>query len=155
MVAMDDAWIASTGSKESSLNGQYFNTGASSVPGAGSALLRLARTGTTWTASFGGKVIQTLTVFGAPETVRLSFSYFVYDCAQDSFFGTETVDWVSIDGAPGAPNGADINGDGLVNGTDLALLLGGWGGADCAADIDGDGIVNAVDLGSLLGGWTG
>ncbi len=47
----------------------------------------------------------------------------------------------------------DINGDGAVNGGDLALLLGAWGSAG-AADLDGDGTVGAADLSILLGAWT-
>lgn len=50
---------------------------------------------------------------------------------------------------------ADINGDGLINGQDLALLLGSWGAADADADIDGNGTVGGEDLAALLGGWTG
>jgi hypothetical protein len=50
---------------------------------------------------------------------------------------------------------ADINGDGIVNGADLGLLLGSWGPcAGCPADINDDGIVNGADLGLLLGEWT-
>jgi len=49
----------------------------------------------------------------------------------------------------------DINGDGIVNGADLGLLLGAWGACGgCPADINGDGLVNGADLGLLLGGWT-
>ena len=49
----------------------------------------------------------------------------------------------------------DINGDGVVDGADLAMLLGSWGPcAGCPADINGDGIVNGADLGILLGNWT-
>lgn len=46
----------------------------------------------------------------------------------------------------------DFNGDGNVDGTDLAILLGGWGTAD--GDVDGDGTTNGVDLSLLLGSWT-
>lgn len=55
-----------------------------------------------------------------------------------------------------APKGTligDINGDGLVNGIDLALLLGAWGSSDAAADLDADGVVGGSDLSLLLGGW--
>ncbi len=51
---------------------------------------------------------------------------------------------------------ADINHDGVVNGADLGLLLGGWGDCVegcCAADLNQDGIVNGADLGMLLGSW--
>ncbi len=52
---------------------------------------------------------------------------------------------------------ADLNGDGAVNASDLALALGGWGvcSGPCAADLNGDGEVNASDLALLLGGWGG
>jgi hypothetical protein len=50
----------------------------------------------------------------------------------------------------------DLDGDGAVNATDLAILLGSWGRCGgCAADLDGDGAVSAPDLGILLGAWTG
>lgn len=51
-------------------------------------------------------------------------------------------------------SGADLNGDGVVNAADLAVLLGSWGAcAGCPQDIDGDGQVNANDLAALLGSW--
>ena len=45
----------------------------------------------------------------------------------------------------------DLNGDGVVNGADLGLLLGAWGTS--SQDINDDGIVNGADLGLLLGAW--
>lgn len=54
----------------------------------------------------------------------------------------------------------DLNCDTLVNGQDLAILLGSWGACDgcprtfCNADINGDCEVDAADLAILLGGWT-
>ncbi|MDC0992073.1 hypothetical protein OAR33_00710, partial [bacterium] len=52
---------------------------------------------------------------------------------------------------------ADFNGDGVVSGADLGLLLGAWGpcdpGASCFADLTGDGAVTGADLGLLLGAW--
>lgn len=54
----------------------------------------------------------------------------------------------------GCPVAGDLNGDGLVNGMDLALLLGAWGSCTgCAADLDGSGSVNGMDLAILLGQW--
>ncbi|MEY3027900.1 MAG: hypothetical protein RLZZ238_2797 [Planctomycetota bacterium] len=47
---------------------------------------------------------------------------------------------------------ADLDGDGLVNASDLAILLDGWGGSG-AADLDGDGTVGAADLAMLLDAW--
>ena len=56
---------------------------------------------------------------------------------------------------------ADLNGDCVVNGADLGLLLGAWGlcpkpcPPSCPADLNGDCEVFGADLGLLLGQWTG
>lgn len=51
-------------------------------------------------------------------------------------------------------NPADLNGDGSVNGSDLALLLNAWGSTGPnPADLDGDGIVGGGDLATLLNSW--
>jgi hypothetical protein len=53
------------------------------------------------------------------------------------------------------PIEGDLNGDGLVDGADLGLLLAAWGPcAGCPADLDGNGEVDGGDLGILLGAWT-
>lgn len=56
------------------------------------------------------------------------------------------------------PNGGtgpmgDLNGDGRVDGADLAELLGAWRSSDPNADLNGDGIVDGRDLAELLGNW--
>ena len=48
----------------------------------------------------------------------------------------------------------DLDGDGVVDASDLAILLASFGPcANCAADLDGSGIVDAGDLAILLGNW--
>ena len=48
----------------------------------------------------------------------------------------------------------DLDGNGVVDGADLAILLGAWGPCPgCAADLNGDGLVSGADLGILLGDW--
>lgn len=48
----------------------------------------------------------------------------------------------------------DLDGDGGITPTDLAILLGDWGATGAAAaDINCDGAVGASDLAILLGGW--
>ena len=47
----------------------------------------------------------------------------------------------------------DLNGDGAVNASDLAQLLGSWGTP--AGDVNGDGTTNAADMSALLNAWTG
>ena len=46
----------------------------------------------------------------------------------------------------------DLNGDHVVNGADLGILIGNWNGTG-PADLNGDGIVNGADLGILIGNW--
>ncbi len=52
-------------------------------------------------------------------------------------------------GVPG-----DVNGDALVDATDLATLIAAWGTPDRESDLDGDGSVGPLDLALLLGGWS-
>ena len=49
----------------------------------------------------------------------------------------------------------DLNGDGVVNGADLGLLLSSWGvtGSGVTGDLNGDGVVDGADLGALISAW--
>jgi hypothetical protein len=47
----------------------------------------------------------------------------------------------------------DINGDGMVNGADLGLLLSGWAQPG-PTDLNHDGTTNGADLGLLLSHWS-
>jgi len=54
-----------------------------------------------------------------------------------------------VDGCP-----ADLTGDGVVNGADLALVTGQWSCTDdCTADVNCDGVVNGADLALVIGNW--
>ena len=50
---------------------------------------------------------------------------------------------------------ADLNGDGSVNGIDLAEILTAWGPTQPtgAGDVNHDGVVNGADMALLLGAW--
>jgi len=62
-------------------------------------------------------------------------------------------------GCPPTPlNPADRNGDGVVNGADLAILMTNWGvcknkNGPCRADLNSDGVVDSTDLAFLLANW--
>ena len=78
---------------------------------------------------------------------------------EDVFFDQDGHLWVSpiSEGVAqilvgGALNPADLNGDGVVNGADLAALLAQWNGAG-EADLNGDGVVDGTDLAQLLSLW--
>jgi len=49
---------------------------------------------------------------------------------------------------------ADVNGDSIVNGLDLTILLANWGVAG-SGDVDGSGKVDGFDLASVMAAWTG
>jgi len=68
--------------------------------------------------------------------------------------GTGTTVAASVFG-PSAPPSTpgDFNGDGLVDGQDLGVMLSQWG-TDGSADLNGDGLVDGSDLGMLLANWT-
>ena len=75
----------------------------------------------------------------------------------DLFTGFGRLDAAAAVAATPVPG--DVDGNGAVNGADLAIVLGSWGpcpeGEPCAADVDRSGAVDGVDLGLVLGGWTG
>ena len=50
---------------------------------------------------------------------------------------------------------ADLDGDGRIDGRDMAAVLGAWGAPcqGCAEDINNDGIVSGSDLTMILAGW--
>lgn len=62
--------------------------------------------------------------------------------------------WIAVIGPA-----ADLNGDGIVNGADLANLLANWHAFPNPpvfgnpADLNGDGFVNGADLATLLANW--
>ncbi|MBL9119552.1 MAG: hypothetical protein JNL80_06545 [Phycisphaerae bacterium] len=66
--------------------------------------------------------------------------------------GEETVDLDSV--VLVSTCSADLNGDGVVDAQDLAILLGAWGStSDPASDINYSGLTDATDLAILLGSW--
>jgi len=58
---------------------------------------------------------------------------------------------VAVECEPKPPT-ADLDGDGIVDGADLGLLLQQWGSGG-SADLNGDGVVDGIDLGILLQQW--
>lgn len=120
-------WRPSTGQGELLINGSSVATHVTS------------QTGTTVFAS------SLLAATDAAPGTNNAFGYF---------------DDLAIRAVPNAPPPpacpADLNGDHVVDGADLGILLGAWGpcsGSPCAADLNADGAVDGADLGSLLGAW--
>ena len=68
---------------------------------------------------------------------------------EPGFFGNR---YVATYQCAGCASPADLNGDGVVDGADLGLLLSNWGRSGIG-DLNGDGVVNGADLGLLLADW--
>lgn len=65
---------------------------------------------------------------------------------------------IVVEGTPWSPPSPDLNDDGVVDGTDLTMLLAAWGACppkgDCIADLDENGQVDGADLVALLAAWS-
>jgi len=60
--------------------------------------------------------------------------------------------YTSVIFSQSAPSPFDLNGDWMVGGADLGVVLAQWGGPG-TADFNGDGIVGGADIGMLLAVW--
>lgn len=92
------------------------------------------------------------TAFGGFPLAEQLVAGQAYRLVIGSFNAGETVSGSLVVSGPPQGNPADLNHDGIVNASDLAILLGNWGGSG-VGDIDHDGIVGAQDLAALLGAW--
>jgi len=90
--------------------------------------------------------------FVAPSSqVRVRFV--ARDLGQASLVEAGVDDFRVVDIQCTPPLVGDLNGDGVVNASDLSIMLAAWGGSNPVADIDGDGVVGASDLSLLLAAW--
>ncbi len=99
-------------------------------------------------ATFTDQPMDIPTVLPAGGTAHLLMSGAIADTNVDSTVGATLIALGEGTDVPG-----DTDGDGDVDGGDLAYLLGAWGLNDPAADFDGSGTVDAADLAALLGNW--
>jgi hypothetical protein len=67
----------------------------------------------------------------------------------DTVAGLYTIARIRVE--PGVACVADVDGNGTVDGGDLAAVLAGWGSA--SPDLDGDGVVGGSDLAVVLAAW--
>ncbi|MFO0783727.1 MAG: PQQ-dependent sugar dehydrogenase [Phycisphaerales bacterium] len=97
------------------------------------------------TPSLQGTVVNTITTFGEDANGEI---YLADNGGQIYKIVPSTGDGVCPQTVFG-----DLNNDGVVDGTDLGLLLGNWG-ASGVGDLNADHTVDGTDLGLLLGAWT-
>ena len=117
-------------------------------------------TGFVWTADTGMRSAEQFLLDGGvsvPSNLRLLDLTAISDDGSTIVgvaFDTNLVRYRGFRILLTSPCAADLNGDGEVNGADLAILLGDWGaGKGSPADLNGDGTVNGADLAILLGAW--
>ncbi len=104
----------------------------------------------TWTSSIAGAIGTGRQIFVsslAPGNHAITLT----GTDAEGLFVTKTV---TISVTSRVLSDADTNGDGIVNGMDLAVVLGNWGGSG-AGDLDFDGTVGGLDLTVIISGWTG
>lgn len=105
------------------------------------------------------------------QTSSREYMEFLRDTNITNFAGIEAYDlWLSqgksapvdmasliVDLDPQPSNPADLNNDGVVDVSDLLILLANWGQCPrndtCIGDINGDGVVDVSDLLLLLASW--
>jgi len=92
-------------------------------------------------------------IFPAPITTYPGQGFEISKDASDHW--PVIVDYILPEPVQGAT--PDLDNDGEVGASDLALLLGAWGACSdpmlCPSDLDGSGDVGAADLALLLGAW--
>ena len=84
------------------------------------------------------------------SAMRLRFQARDLDTGSLVEAGVDDLRVFGFDCTPARP--ADINGDGVVNGTDLTFILSQWGSAG-SADVNSDGTVDGADLTLVLSDW--
>lgn len=73
----------------------------------------------------------------------------IFNSATDEILITEAAGWFATSGRIVG----DLNGDGAVNGADLASLLAAFGTDFVFADFDQNGVVDGADIAALLANW--
>lgn len=92
----------------------------------------------------------------APESAKIGSEYFmatIPDLFTLGFAEVPLDPGTAIRIEIGAPIPGDLDGDGLVGGADLSILIQSWGGGG-ASDLNGDGVVDGNDLTILLVLWS-
>ncbi len=119
--------------------------------------------------SAGSAALLAMPWGGDMYTVGSTFTVITYTGSRNGTFGSVTGEGIYFDvtyddankkidlTTLALPIPGDANLDGVVDDTDLGVMLGNWGGADvnwAKGDFTGDNILDDGDLNVLLGNWT-
>ncbi|HMN97770.1 MAG TPA: hypothetical protein PKC43_14975 [Phycisphaerales bacterium] len=135
-------------------SGLRLHAAGSFTSASGGAANYIARWSEPWWAPLGPGVsapVHALATFdiggGAPVSLA-ALGSFTTSTTGDSYIARWAGCLVSSSGP------ADLDGNGIVDGADAALLLAAFGPCEgCSEDLDGDGMVDGADLGTLLSAW--
>ena len=100
--------------------------------------------------AFGPGTVETITTVQVPASdvysIRVSSSITTNDIQLYSLVTTIVAT---------APRIGDFDGNGIVNGGDLGILLAVWGPVTCGSqyDLNGDCVIDGADLGAFLADW--
>lgn len=149
------------------MNGQFFNLNG--FPGyrvellAGGVIIAQDNNALAGTIPEGTFAMSTVTLatcsehpqLGQPLAIRLVNRNIVDPAFPNANLEVDFDD-VQLD-ATSTLSPADLDADGIVNGTDLAIVLGAWAtdGGTTGADLNDDGTVDGADLALVLGSWGG
>ncbi len=119
---------------------------------ASGAAYRFRWSGSNWTQQQKLTAASNDPIYGFGYSVSIDVSAYLVGTPYDDDHGTESgcaQVFTILDSLFG-----DLNGDGVVDQFDMAILLGAWADLGGPADLDEDGIVGASDLALILGAWT-
>jgi hypothetical protein len=116
-----DGWTESSGAQYAMIGGSVFNSGAGSMPLAGSAHVLVVRSGSAINVLWNGSQLLSGTGSTPVNRIDLVFGYCNFsDSEGPSLFGSESVDLIEVR----AFCEFDFDQDGDVDGSDLAELIG-------------------------------
>jgi len=117
----------------------------------GASWVTLETVGPTGTEVNGGWIFKEFNVASViAPTAQMKIRFIADDAGTPSLIEAAVDEVKMVVTSCGNP--FDLDGDGSVNASDLAILLGNWGGSG-AGDLNGDGSIDAADLAALLGAW--
>jgi hypothetical protein len=93
------------------------------------------------------KNVDLMRLYGA---TALSFSLSSSDTGS---FGMNTPAFFAADDLSLTRQAGDVNGDGIVNGLDIAQIASHWLHAGPVGDANGDGLVNGLDIAMVASNW--
>ncbi|MSR40564.1 MAG: hypothetical protein EXS10_01500 [Phycisphaerales bacterium] len=141
---------------------RWYSNGQGGAPNADSFKVQISNNnGTTWISLEivgptgvevdGGWIFKNLRIADyVTPTATMKLRFIAEDSATGSLIEA-AVDEVRIS-VVNCGIAQDLNGDGVVNAADLAILLNNWGGSGLG-DLDGNGYVDAADVAALLNAW--